>query len=225
MSLYNVTDSVILVESATLRFLMEVLNARASLLSNFEVLTLLRELESDYLARTKTALRIKKEEEAAGHNASQASDLIDGISENLRTLEVEAIQHLSAEYQPTRAQTAASISRLVKDLAPFGLTKAEKLQIVNLAPTEAVELYVIVEELEDRLGERMEDVLSVVRASLVDPPDAGAPIAEFVDESLVYDEGVQEYDEEQWTQNVDDIEFMDAGEGAGVEGDLDVEED
>jgi hypothetical protein len=31
----------------------------------------------------------------------------------------------------------------VKDLAPYGLTKAEKLQVVNLAPKEPVELYVV----------------------------------------------------------------------------------
>jgi hypothetical protein len=31
----------------------------------------------------------------------------------------------------------------VKDLAQHDLTKAEKLQIVNLAPTEPVELYVV----------------------------------------------------------------------------------
>jgi hypothetical protein len=45
----------------------KVVNPRAALLSNFEVLTLLRELENDHLARTKTALRIKKEEEASGY--------------------------------------------------------------------------------------------------------------------------------------------------------------
>jgi len=31
----------------------------------------------------------------------------------------------------------------VKGLAPYGLTKAEKLQLVNLAPTLPVELYVV----------------------------------------------------------------------------------
>ena len=66
----------------------QVLNQRAALLSNYEVLTLLKELESDHLARTKTALRIKKEEEAAGlpprHQAPP-----DDVCENLRTVEVE----------------------------------------------------------------------------------------------------------------------------------------
>jgi hypothetical protein len=56
---------------------------------------------------------------------------------------IKAIQYLSAEYQPTRVQTAQGIQRLTKNLAAFGLTKAEKLQIVNLTPVEPVELYVV----------------------------------------------------------------------------------
>jgi hypothetical protein len=40
-------------------------------------------------------------------------------------------------------QNPASVTKLVKDLGQYDLTKAEKLQIVNLAPTEPVELYVV----------------------------------------------------------------------------------
>ncbi|KAJ3518182.1 hypothetical protein NLJ89_g12 [Agrocybe chaxingu] len=149
---------------------MEVINPRAALLSNYEVLTLLRELESDHLLRTKTALRVKKEEEAAAatggsHVLSTTSHL--EASENLRTIEVEAIGYLSANYLPTGKQTEEGITKLVKDLAPYGLTKAEKLQIVNLAPTTPVELYVIVEELEDRLGDKLDEIVRYVDVSLI----------------------------------------------------------
>lgn len=71
----------------------QVLNHRAALLSNYEVLQLLRELETDHIARTRTAQRLKKEEEdaaaAIGHPPppSPASPLT--VSENLRTVEVE----------------------------------------------------------------------------------------------------------------------------------------
>ncbi len=69
------------------------MNAQSALLSNHEVLSLLRELEADHLSRTKTAVRIKKEEEAAG----VVSNIIPGdkhpsnveIIQNLRTVEVE----------------------------------------------------------------------------------------------------------------------------------------
>jgi hypothetical protein len=71
-----------------------VVNARAALLSNFEVLSLLRELEADHISRTKTALRIKKEEEAATSNGgppglNSATSFNLEASENLRTVEVE----------------------------------------------------------------------------------------------------------------------------------------
>lgn len=63
------------------------MNQRSALLSNYEVLTLLKDLESDHLAKTRTALRIKKEEEAAGLPRSHAPQ--EEVLENLRTIEVE----------------------------------------------------------------------------------------------------------------------------------------
>ena len=67
----------------------QVINHRSALLSNFEVLTLLRELESDHLAKTRNALRIKKEEEAAGTSAARNHVPEEEVLENLRTVEVE----------------------------------------------------------------------------------------------------------------------------------------
>jgi len=66
---------------------LQVVNARAALLSNYEVLDLLRELESEHLQRTKTALRIKKEEDSAGTLSIAAPQ--EDVCENLRTVEVE----------------------------------------------------------------------------------------------------------------------------------------
>ena len=66
---------------------LQVVNQRSALLSNYEVLTLLKDLESDHLAKTRTALRIKKEEEAAGLPRSHAPQ--EEVLENLRTIEVE----------------------------------------------------------------------------------------------------------------------------------------
>jgi len=142
---------------------MDVLNPRAALLSNLEVLHLLRELEADHLASQKSALKVKKEEEQAGSQNSKNLVQNVQVSENLRTIEVEAslrsfyhlsrrtltafstqaIQYLTANYQPSLSLSETGVQNLVKALAPFGLTKAEKLQIVNLVPTEPVELYTV----------------------------------------------------------------------------------
>ena len=64
------------------RRLMEVVSKRAALLCNYEVLTLLRELEEDHLARAKTAFKVKKEE-GASSSSGAAKDV--EVSENLRT--------------------------------------------------------------------------------------------------------------------------------------------
>ncbi|KAF7360186.1 RPOL4c domain-containing protein [Mycena venus] len=207
---------------------MEVVNPRAALLSNHEVLTFLRDLESDHLARTKTAHRIKKEEEASGLSSTVPAGggkdpTVVEVSENLRTVSFEAIQYLSSEYQPTAAQTPEAITQLVKSLEPYGLTKAEKLQIVNLAPQHHIELYVIVEELEDRLAERMEEVISHVQESLVLDP-ALAPIPR---EMAVPRNTTGTGADEEWEVDEEYVgeEFDDRGEGAGVEGDLDMDDD
>lgn len=80
------------------------ISARSALLSNYEVLTLLRELESDQLARQKTALRVKKEEEERINALATSGDtaqpyvlpqlhvLQEEVSENLRTVEFEVRQ-------------------------------------------------------------------------------------------------------------------------------------
>lgn len=66
----------------------QVVQARSALLSNFEVRSLLQELENEHIVRTKTAVRIKKEEEVNGVNSSIRPEGVE-ISENLRTIEVE----------------------------------------------------------------------------------------------------------------------------------------
>ncbi|KAI0763527.1 HRDC-like protein [Trametes elegans] len=210
---------------------MEVLNHRSALLSNYEVLSLLKELESDHLARTKTALRIKKEEEAAGLPPKHLAPP-DDVCENLRTVEVEAIQYLSADYQPTTAQSPEGITQLTRALGQWDLTKAEKLQIVNLAPTEPVELYVIVEELEDRFGDHMDTILSAVKASLSEPPSVngtsnyGVAQGEVMHVETTYTEYTEDYtQDQQWDYDANEVVFDDTGEGAGIEGDLDVDDD
>jgi len=198
-------------------------------LSNFEVLNLLRELDADHIARTKTAIRVKKEEGAAGKSSHETHT--EEISENLRTVELEAIQYLSADYQPTLHQSDKGIAQLVRGLQPFGLSKSEKLQIVNLAPTEPVELYVIVEELEDRLGNQVDDLLAVVIQSLHDqaPRPSRETILAPENKSTRSDTAVlevyEEAEQETWGYDASQMEFDDMGEGVGIEGDLDVDDD
>ena len=68
------------------------INARSALLSNFEVLSLLRELEIEQLAETRAALAVKKEQ---GENGQPDWKTLPNqpptpeVCENLRTVEFE----------------------------------------------------------------------------------------------------------------------------------------
>lgn len=90
------------------------------------------------------------------------------------------------------------------------------------------------EELEDRFGTQMDDILETVKSSLSVPAgsftngvqgSAGAG----AEADVVYAEDMemQEYVEEDgtWEYDANEVVFDDAGEGAGVEGDLDIEDD
>ncbi|KAI0258838.1 hypothetical protein BC834DRAFT_974785 [Gloeopeniophorella convolvens] len=146
------------------------------------------------------------------------------VSENLRTLKVE---YLSADYQPARMQTLEGIQRLTRGLAPFRLTKTEKLQIMDQAPVASVKLYVIVEKLEDRLGEQMEEVLGSLWSSLSAPAASTAGTSthgpsEIIAETRLGDQGADGLGS---GRGADNVEFVDTGEGVEIEGDLDVDDD
>ncbi|CAE6391115.1 unnamed protein product [Rhizoctonia solani] len=155
---------------------MEVVNKSSALLSNYEVLSLLRELESDQLAKARSHLAAKKEEEGAalhGHPIPPVAGnpTQDEVPQNLRTIEVELISHLRDMYPLMQRQNDTAIRNLTRSLGKFSLTKSEKLQIVNLAPRQLVELYVIVENLEDRFNdEDLAEMLELVGESFLIAP-------------------------------------------------------
>lgn len=63
----------------------------------------------------------------------------------------------------------------MKYLHELKLTKAEKLQIVNLLPRTMVEFYLIVEECEDRFGEeQVEAILAKIEELFPKPPTMDA---------------------------------------------------
>lgn len=87
----------------------------------------------------------------------------------------------------------------------------------------------------------MEEVLGVVRSSLTAPPPSSSPVPttggteqplpapppplEIVDETPARTHEDMDLDAPLWEHDVDEVEYLDAGEGIGIEGDLDVEDD
>ncbi|PIK44484.1 DNA-directed RNA polymerase III subunit RPC9 [Apostichopus japonicus] len=93
------------------------INENAAMLSNYEVLTLLKELQSQ-------------------NGASKGKS--GKIQQNLATISYETVTYL--EKTPCKYQSPEIIQKLLQELAPFSLTKAEKLQLLNHCPTTAVEI-------------------------------------------------------------------------------------
>lgn len=124
---------------------MEVKNERAALLSNYETLTLLKELQE-------------------GQNKQKKQHT------NLATVSYEIIQYL--ENTACAKQSPEVISAFMKALEPFKLTRAEKLQLLNLGPRTAVEVQLIVEESEERLTEEQIYALLDIVATHLLPDEA-----------------------------------------------------
>lgn len=120
---------------------MEVLNERAAMVSNYEVLNLLQEKMKDDAGKK----RHKKQRQ-----------------ENLATISYEVTKYL--EKTPCKLQNEDVIRDFLVEVAPFNLTKGEKLQLLNLRPSTPVEIQLIIEESEERLktDEELEKLLAIV---------------------------------------------------------------
>ncbi|KAJ2745857.1 hypothetical protein GGI20_001803 [Coemansia sp. BCRC 34301] len=124
---------------------MEVLNRQEALVSNYEVLMVLRE-EDQRHKKIKPVSYVK-------------------YPENVNTLKFEALQYLEGTACAT--QSAEQIDSLKKGLSDCDLTKAEILQIINLRPTKAVELHLIIEECEERfVMEDLEYIIDEIKSAL-----------------------------------------------------------
>ncbi|KAH7698842.1 Calcitonin gene-related peptide-receptor component protein [Aphelenchoides avenae] len=123
---------------------MEVLDKRATILTNVEVLELLKE------AKTKVA---KPKQ---------------GGSRQYNTILYEAMKYLGET--PAAVQTPAHVKKLVKALEKFKLTGAEAMQIANLRPTKPIEVQLVIEECEERLTEEQVEQLCQIVAEILPEP-------------------------------------------------------
>jgi len=137
---------------------MEIVNESAALLSNFEVLALLKDISSGKNGQRKPG---KKEK-------------------NVATITYSTLKYL--EKTPCGEQSTEAISKFMLALKPFRLTRAEKLQLLNLRPSSAVEIQLIIEESEERLSEEeIDDLLEVVASCF--PAAQSSEGAEAMDQS------------------------------------------
>ncbi|CAG8714539.1 10848_t:CDS:2, partial [Acaulospora colombiana] len=200
-----------------------VLKARAAFLSNYEVYALLKEMEGKQLEQTRAFMATKKEENLEDQYKGPNYVVPEDVAENVRTIQVELLQYLSGEHLPTSRQSEESVAHLTKGLRGYGLTKAEKLQIINLCPQSVLDLYVIVEEMEARIENKSNQILALVQDKLSDQPlflpeesgtanngaEADEPAAEEEEGADMWGgEEVGQYLEEEFEEGGDDFEPM-----------------
>ncbi|GAA5827467.1 hypothetical protein JCM3770_006967 [Rhodotorula araucariae] len=153
---------------------METLNERAGFLCNYEVLAVLRQQRDQRQKRIKALQQARKA--APRTEEFGTRDEIERIQpQDLHTVTFEALRYLEDPVHPTIRQSRDAVDTLLDHLDDQDLTKAERLQIVNLAPTTPVELHLCVEDLAERFSEpAQEHLLQIVRSHLGDEASAAA---------------------------------------------------
>ncbi|CAG8721076.1 18814_t:CDS:2 [Acaulospora morrowiae] len=112
------------------------------MLSNYEVLAVLREMDDK-----------QKDQARANPNIK--------FAENLKTIQFES---------PASTQTPEQIESILDSLKKYNLTKSEKLQIINLRPQNLVDLELIIEDCEDRFQvDTLREMIYVIGTKLPMP--------------------------------------------------------
>ncbi|ORZ16883.1 HRDC-like protein [Absidia repens] len=121
-------------------------NARSALISNYEVFNLLNE-----------RIEYQKEVQTTRPNVE--------YPEHLRTIQFELAEYLKTT--PTKSQTTVQVKDFLQQMNQYALTLGEKLQILNLRPKSAVEIYLLIEECEERFNEQdLDNILSIIITTL-----------------------------------------------------------
>lgn len=123
---------------------MRIISARECAITNYEVRCLLERQQHAQLSE-ENALPLPgaRRGQTSGSTAWQSRQQAALISDQVLIYLAESC---------STEQTKESIATFVEAVRPFSLTYAETISLVNLQPRSVVEIYLIVEECEERLS-------------------------------------------------------------------------
>ncbi|SCV70028.1 BQ2448_1422 [Microbotryum intermedium] len=157
----------------------QTVDPRAGLLCNHEVLMILRQQRDGRANQIKKLTQQKAKPVGAlkrkAYPQEEEDDERDRIQpQDLHTVTFEAIKFLQDPTHPHLRQTTSSVDQLLDKLERLDLTKAERLQIVNLAPSKLVHFVLSIDDFEERFPgpDEREHLLSIVRDHLSSEPIA-----------------------------------------------------
>ncbi|CAG8627777.1 13816_t:CDS:2 [Dentiscutata heterogama] len=128
-----------------------IIDKRNAMLSNYEVLVLLREMDEKQREQAKIDPNVK-------------------FAESLKTIQFEVIQNLSSSQSPASTQTPEQIETTLDHLKKYNLTKSEKLQLINLRPQSVAELELIIEDCVDRFEmDTLREMVYIIGSNLPMP--------------------------------------------------------
>ncbi|XP_055522876.1 DNA-directed RNA polymerase III subunit RPC9 [Wyeomyia smithii] len=116
---------------------MEIINPNAAVLTNFEVMSALKNMKS---SKKKHGLR------------------------NLATITYETVQYL--EDTPCREQSSESIVAFLRAMKQFNLTKNECLMMINDPPSSALHIQIMIEDSDERLTDEQVNLIIELGAKL-----------------------------------------------------------
>uniref|UniRef100_A0A182M0P7 DNA-directed RNA polymerase III subunit RPC9 n=1 Tax=Anopheles culicifacies TaxID=139723 RepID=A0A182M0P7_9DIPT len=124
---------------------MDIINPNAAILTNYEVMTALKDMKN---SKKKYGLR------------------------NLATITYETVQYL--EDTPCKEQTSTSIVEFLQAMKEFNLTKNECLMMVNDPPSSPLHIQLMIEDSDERLTEEqvsriLEHAAKLRSATLTNP--------------------------------------------------------
>mmetsp|Transcript_71228 Transcript_71228/g.225122 ORF Transcript_71228/g.225122 Transcript_71228/m.225122 type:complete len:140 (+) Transcript_71228:91-510(+) len=132
---------------------MKLLEVNSGLLTNFEVLEVVRARGADPEQPVATSLSPVQLQTASAS-------------------ETKALQFLTQS--PVGGYTREGVRSFLDAIEVLQLTKAEKLQLINLRPTSAVEVHLVVEDCEERLKpEQVDNLIELVSEHLAQRAEEG----------------------------------------------------